>query len=462
MKHTFINFYREVQPGDGSGGLGPSLNDILSGNQEGLEPDGVTLKAGYMRNAISGVVSKDPNYKDPNPGMKPAPGFDAQGGLLPGFKLAADGKTAVKDDGAGGQTRPEGVNEDGTLMAGYKKEGDKVVKDPDYISKDDATNADGTLKEGFKQLEDGSFVKDPNYKAPGTGDEGDEGDEGDFIAAVENITGVKYTIEYPENIDPVSPEGIAFRENHIREQSAMAFEQYLAQNDPRSYAYMLHRQAGGTDETFFGDNKGFQLPTKEAMQASADSRAAVYKQELMALNNLDATTAQVLVDAAVKDNSLTTKSDGAWDKLEKAQKDQLKSLQDANDAATKKFENELKELNTTLTTAIKSGIGFVVPEAEQAGFQKFVIDNLRYDNGKFFVVQNLDQKDLKTMLEALYFQHKKGDLTKIVNKQAQTQAAQKLRLKLKNEKATPGAGAGGGNLDKTNLPLHQILPSQGQ
>jgi len=106
-------------------------------------------------------------------------------------------------------------------------------------------------------------------------------------------------------------------------------------------------------------------------------------------------------------------------------------------------------------------MGFVVPEAMQPAFQKFVIDNLRYENGKFFVVQPFGTEGIKTAMEALFFQFQKGDLQKIVTKQAKTEAAHRLRLKLKDSKAAPGSGTGDGNVNTKNLPLSSILPTHG-
>lgn len=456
---TFIRLFRDpgangIASGDGNN-LPPSLADVMD---TGVESDGITVKPGWQRDAISGAVTRIPGYQ-------PAP--DPITGKTP-EQPQQQAPPAQQQQ----QAPPaEGVNADGTLKPGYMRDAqDKVVKDPNYkepapqqqppakvITAQEAQNADGTLKEGFIKNADGTFAIDPDYEE--TGDADDETGL-KYIGAVEALTGIKYDIKYPENVHPTSPEGMAFRENVIREKAAMDFEEYLKQNDPRAYAYMLHRASGGTDENFFGDQKGFQLPAEADLKASADLQTQVYTQDLLA-KGLDAGTAKVLVDMAVKDNTLAAKAEAAWKLIDKAQKDQLSELQRETEKQEKLFNDNLAALTAGIANAIKTEIGFVVPEAEQATFQQYVLDNMRYDNGKFYVVQEVGQSNLKTLMESLFFQHKKGDLRTLVTKQAATKAAQTLRLRLKDTSKAPSGGSDTAPNNTKNLPLSAILPSAG-
>ncbi len=448
MKHNFVKRYYDAGAGAAAGG--PSMADLLNpdyvppvkgdagngegGVQEGLESDGVTLKAGYARNNISGKVEKDPNYKEPNPGTKPP-------------------KPAAPKPGA-----EEGLNADGTLKEGYIRENgtDKIIKDPNFKATDDdeeeeetGLNEDGSLKPGFIKNTDGTVVPDPDYV-----EEDETGEK--FIAAVEAITGRNYEIEYPEGVFANTPEGIAHRENVIRETAQVDFEEYLKKKDPRGYAYLLHRDRGLPDEEFFGDHKGFQLPTVEELKASADVQAAVYKHELL-MKGLDATTAQILIDAATKDNTLEAKSTLSHTSLDTAQKKQLADLQKQQEDATKVFKENVGKLTNSIAASIKSEMGFVVPEANQAEFQQYVLSNMRYDNGEFFFVQPIAAENMKTTLEALFFQYKKGDLSKLIAKKAKTQAAQTLRLKVPNATPKPGSGGNAASNTTNNVPLSQLM-----
>lgn len=445
MYNNLTRLFREVQSGDGSSN-GPSLTDILpkgadfndDDSDEGVESDGFTLKPGYMRNTF-GEVTRDPNYKQPNQGAFPAQQQQQQQQQ---------------------QAAPvEGVDANGALLPGYKKEGDKVVKDPDYKPAQEViegVNPDGSIKEGYQRNDDGTVTK--KEAAPNTGGEEEEDEDGSkFMAAIEAITGRSYQIKYPEGVLPTSPEGLAIRENYIIEQTEASFEEYLRQTDARAYAYMLHRQRGGDDESFMNDNKGYQLPTIEELKGSADIQARIYTQDLMS-KGLDADTAKILVDTAIKNNQLLDKSTVAWTGMDKAQKDQLAQLQADKDKADRQFAVDKENLNKALVNAIRSEISFLVPETQQPAFQKYILDNLRYDDGKFYLVQPMEADNFKTVVESLFFQYKKGDLTTLIRKQAQTKAAQALKLKSKTGGITPGSGSGASNIDNSNLPLSQILP----
>lgn len=444
---NYIRLMRD-QGAAASGGAGPSLADLLDPNtppplQEGVESDGVTLKPGYLRNTITGAVSKDPNYKDPNPPKPdpPTPPTPPAGPI-------------------------EGVNPDGTLKEGYIREQgtDKVIKDPNYkpatpptpaITEKEALNDKGELNPGFIKNADGTYAIDPNYEEVVEDEDGTQ-----FIDAVEKITGRKYDIKYPDGVFPNTPEGIAHRENAIRDLAVQDFETWFQRENPRAYAYFLHLQGGGTDDTFLGDQKGYQLPEQTAMKASADMQSQVYTQDLM-LKGLDAPTAKALVDMAVKDNTLGAKADAAWANLDKIQKDQLKALQEDNEKAEKLFNTNLAALTARISNGIKSEMSFVVPEAHQPAFQKYIMDNLRYDNGNFYMVQPVGTDNLKVAMETLFFQYMKGDLSSLVTKEAKTKAAQTLRLRLKGTSATPGSGNGVVNNSTNNLALKDILPSSG-
>jgi hypothetical protein len=415
MTRAFVRFFRDPNAG-GGGGLGPSLQDILGGDGS---PKPADLQDEIQKQE---ALDKEATNED--------------GSLKEGFEKNAEGKIVKKEAAAGGGTE-EGLN------------------------------ADGTLKPGFKKDEAGKVVKDPEYKAPAEGDEGtedDEPEEGNFWEAVDKITGREVKLEYPEGVDittpegqawATSPEGVAFRLNAEREAGAMDFEAYLKQSNPRAYAFMLHLDAGGNEKDFFEDNRGYTLPTAEVMAASADVQAQVYKYELLAKGNSEE-EAQALVEIATKNNKLKERSDAAWKNIDTAQKEQLAELQKQKEDSNKEFTTKVTAVTASIKKAIESEMGIIVPDTEKATFEKFVMDNLRYDNGKFFVVQELGENP-KTMLESLFFQHKKGDLKTLVQRQAKTQAAQGLRLKLKDNNKGPGAGGGTGGSQTKHLPLHQIL-----
>lgn len=423
---------RFLDPGNpGGGSLPPSFADIMD---TGVEADGVTVKPGWERDPITGAVTR----------------------LAP---LPPQQTPPVKTPPA--QTPQEGVNPDGTLMEGYKKEEDgtvvKIEQDPvpDPVTPEQALEEDGvTLKPGFIKNEDGTYAVDPDYD-PNDPDPDDETGM-KFIGAIEAITGMKYDIEYPENVHPTSPEGLALREKTVAEKAQLDYDTYLRTTDPRSYAYMLHRAQGGTDEEFFGDSRGFILPEEQELNGSADKQAEVYKHDLLSMG-LEPAQAQLLVDSAIKDNSLEAKAKASWTKIDTGQKKQLKELADRAAAKETQFANSLRTVTDNLMKSVKSEISIAVPETEQKKLVDYIVSNMRYDDGKFYIVQELGDT-LKTMVESMFFQMKGGNLDSLIKKRVDTKAAQQLRLKLKDTGKGPGSGSGVVDTQKKNLPLSAILP----
>lgn len=344
----------------------------------------------------------------------------------------------------------EGINPDGSVKDGYQKNEDgTVVKkaDPSTPAPVEGLNADGTLQEGYEKLDDGTVQKIADVPA----------DEPDFFEAVEKYSGVKIAVEYPEGVDPVSPEGVAIREKAAMELGATNFEKYIQETNPRAYAFFLHTMNGGQEKDFFeGTNSGYTLPAKETLNDSADAQAAVYKYDLTS-RGLDEETADAIVAKAIKDNKLLEKSLASYGTIETAQRKQLEDAQRLAKELEEKEKTDITTLNTRVAKAVSEELSFVVPETERPVFQKFINDNIRYDNGKFYIVQELGNETLKNQLEALLFQYKKGDLSKVIKKQAATQTAQRLRLQANAASGGKSKDAGMGNSQRGNLSLGEVV-----
>lgn len=423
----YTRFMREDGAGTGGGGLQSLMDNILLDNppvdpppsdppkdppgetpeakaarelasaqeaikKEAFLEDGITLKPGYLKDATTGAVSKDPNYTEP----------------------------------------VEGADENGEPLPGYKKDAD------------------------------GKIVVDPDYKAP----ELTAAEEGkQFFDAVKVITGDEdLEIEFPENMDPLSPEGLAYYTKVIREDASQMFEQFLQVSDPRSYAYMVHRKNGGTDEDFFNE-KGFVLPNKEEFDASADMQTAVYKHDLK-VKGLDDEAIDALVQKAIKDNKLKDKADAAYTTIDKAQKKQLDDITKLDAERTEANNTAINGMIARVDKAIGAELRFVIPESDKKPFREFVIANMRYapaDNGTgtFSIVQKIDEPSLNSLMESLFFQYKKGDLKAIISKQVKTEAAQNIRLRMKTNQAAPGGGSGGPKPNENYITLGELVkPNQ--
>lgn len=315
----------------------------------------------------------------------------------------------------------------------------------------EAKNEDGSLKPGYKEV-DGKVVKDPDYKPADDQNAGDGGDgaaaedEGDFWADVDKLHGQEFKIEYPEGVDPVSPEGAYHREKAIMDIAVANFEQYLKKSDPRAYAYMLHRQEGGNDEEFFS-NKTISLPEYETFKESAELQANVYKSSLIN-SGLDPETAQIVVDKAIKDGKLFDKADATYKKTEEDHAKELKRIEDANREAEQRYQSSVNKLNQSLTVVINEGkgLGIIIPDTEKAPFSQFVKSRVEYDaeKGKFLFVLPISDEDLPKQLESLYLLNKKGNLKELIVREAQSQNVKRLKRTIDKSRQSQNSGGGDG------------------
>lgn len=309
---------------------------------------------------------------------------------------------------------------------------------------------------------------DEGYVAPKKGEAGyvlQPGDEGyvapepeeTFWQIVEKLTGRKVEVTYPEGTEEDTPEGAALREQAVWTTAQKEFEQYLQTTDPRAYAYMIHRNAGGDDESFFNDNRGFVLPEKDSLAESVDTQSMVYKYQLKA-QGLDDDSVEVLVAKAIKDNKLKEKAEAAYDGIDAAQKHQLAQLQAQQTAETAVFDAQVADVTARVKRGIAEEIGFTVPETDRPLFEKFVIDHLQYDKAtkSFYLVQPLSKESMKVQLEAMLLQHMKGDLSKVVAKKVKTETSHRLKLQADKSKTNTSKDTA---VDRTNtnyIPLGDL------
>lgn len=416
----YTRFLREPNPGDTGGGLQSLVDGLQTPLGDITDPPQKTAdEITAEQKATEQTALK-------------AEAFEADGTTLKGgYVKAADGTLSKDPNYTPSATAPiEGLDENGALLPGYKKDDTgAVIIDPDYkeLELDDAAQATA------------------------------------FFERVNAITGDDIEIEYPDGMDPLSPEGIAHYTQIIREDAAIMFEEHLKTKDPRAYAYFLHRAAGKPDEEFLNGNAGFVLPVPAEFNASADMQAAVFKYSLK-VQGLDDDSIDVLVKKAITDNKLKEKADAAYKLIDDGQKQQLLDINKETEAIEKAADIAISGFLGKVDKAIATDLNFIVSEADKPVFRKFVIDNLRYDSGtgSFSLVQKIAEDQLNVVLESLFFQHKKGDLKALVAKQAKTISAQSLRLKLKDNNGNPGSGKSGLKTDDNFIPLSAMTVNNNQ
>jgi len=352
----------------------------------------------------------DPNYQPPAPAVPPA------------------GEPPAGDPPNPDPVVPvEGLDEQGNLLEGYELGTDGV---PTKIA-DTPPGGDDTLDD----------VDDDNQ------------DPNEFWKAVENITGIELTVEYPDGVDPLSPEGVALREQTLATTSVDNYDNHLKSTHPRAYAFFLHLQNGGDEESFF-EQKSPTLPTRTDFLSNLDVQAETVKNSLV-LKGVPPTVAQATVDAYIKDNVLSEEAVKIYDQYEAAQKKQIADAELLNAENLRQQKEAEKALVSTITNGISKEMNFVIPQAKVADFTNYVYDNIRMDNGEYYLVQPINKETVKPTLEALYLQYVKGDLRSLVERQAKTKAVQRLRLNIEKDSKAKAGGEGAGS-SKKGLTLGDI------
>lgn len=308
----------------------------------------------------------------------------------------------------------------------------------------DGKNADGTTKtpeqlEADKKAEELAAVAEDNDLA--------------LWEDVDKMWGTPLEIEYktPDGaeVHPNSPEGIFIREQAIANRAVNQFDEYLAKTDPRSYAYMLHRRAGGADEDFLA-RKTVTLPAYEEFKESVDLKTKVVSDSLR-LKGVPENVIKLTIDDAIKNKTLDSMADKEYKDREKAEKDELTRLSNESTQRDQIYDRSVKALEKALVEEMGTGMRVIVPETKKAAFNTFVRERIQHDGNAFFFAQPIDVKSLPKILDALYFQFAGGNLQELVTRQAQTQNVNRLKRHVDQTKnqAPDRSGDGGGRKKMT-------------
>jgi hypothetical protein len=304
---------------------------------------------------------------------------------------------------------------------------------------------------------DGEGGEDSGTNDSGTDNQDNNEPQESFWEVTEKITGRPVQVEYPEGIEPDTPEGAAVREEAVRYQAYGDFEADLRQRDPRGFAYLVHRQNGGTDEEFFGTGHVATLPTQEQFDNSMDVKIAVYRQHLAA-SDLDDDSIEALVQKAIKENKIDDKAKSSYEKLLAERDRHLADIEATNNTQRESFNRAVDGVYQRLGKGIASDVSIIIPETEREAFREHIMGQLEYDraSNSFRLVQVLDTENLKPQLEAMFYQFKKGDLSKIIQKKSETVAAQRLRLSVEKTKQGGTKSGDTGKSTPRHVPLGEL------
>lgn len=376
------------------------------------------------------MAEPKPTLSDLDNTTPPAPGITPGSGEPAPADLAAQQAAQQAAADAARLTELEAIAED-QLTEEQKTELEALKK----TLKPDATG-DG----------DGNDDDDDDNDDPGGNDDPIESAK-TFLAEIDKLRGEEIPVNWDEYkdkegniIDPLSPEGLLIREKAVEKIAIEKFEKHLMGTDPRAYAYILHRQAGGTDEEFFA-TKTLDLPDYTEFTNSVDLQQKVYTDDLIR-KGVTEKQAKLLAEQAIKDKEIFELADKAYKEQQKAHEKQLDDVAKKLADEQLQYEKSVKVVNSLLEAEI-SGSGsmkLIVPDAKKAEFNQFVRSHINTADGKFYAVQELTKESLPRILEGLFLNFVNGDLSGIVQRKAQTIATNTLRARLGKEKQTPSDG----------------------
>lgn len=212
------------------------------------------------------------------------------------------------------------------------------------------------------------------------------------------------------------------------EVGAQQFEEELKKKDPRGYSYLLHRSNGGSDVEFF-KTYGEDLPEVTALIADENAMKIFYEEHLLSLGN-SPKHAKAIVQMAADDETLEDEVKAAYDK----RRVELDSAQEALDKITtennKKAQTAQSEMTVAIDAIIKSGEigGFTIPPKDQKEFSEVFKGQVRYSDGKFFLVSELSKEGLDKEMQKEFLKYRKGDLKDLVESEVKKSNAKRLRL----------------------------------
>lgn len=242
--------------------------------------------------------------------------------------------------------------------------------------------------------------------------------------------------EFPQDVDPLSPQAVHHALNKAEEWGMNKLEHDMKLSMPRVYAYMLHSINGGSDEEFFA-SKTEALPDLEAMKDSLDSQKAFYARVLRS-RGVEEEHVDLLVKDAVEKNKLYNLIEKEHGNIKKAQDAQMKELIELNARNELRQKTDINNMTLQLRERIFEGkhMNIQVPDAKKQEFLQFVNSQMYYDrdSGRFFFQKEVSKEDMGILLEAMYYMKAGGNMKDIIYKEAQAHSVKQLRLKMKSEK----------------------------
>lgn len=257
-----------------------------------------------------------------------------------------------------------------------------------------------------------------------------------FFEEVQKITGLEVEVDY-KDVDPLSPQGVALRDQAIKEVVLDDFLVEIEEKFPAVYRALKYANDGGDPAELFTQTKTRDY-SKVELKDGDDALAKQILTEYYQIRGVKSD--QKLAKLLEADEDSTTGLVGeAKSALEELKADQEEERQEASKEQELRAEERRKKdrvVVAAIDEALESkqlGSFRLTDRTEAAEFRKFVIGNLSRTADGYQLTSDLDEKNIARALQFQYFQFKNGDLSKIIQQKVGTEKARDLKLRLSQD-----------------------------
>ncbi len=342
------------------------------------------------------------------------------------------------EPGEGGAAAPEfiplgDIDAEEEVVSDDTKKADLEKAAADQKAADDKKAEEDAAAEEAKKSKD---KPKPEDETPPADDAEDlTGDEGTFWDDVDKLRGEALDVDFGD-VEPDSPEGALIYEKAIRMDELNKFEQDLKDNNPRAYAFLTHILDGGKEEDFFKvAGEPGTLPTEEELEADIEKQKDIVTRNQKAKGNSDKAIERI-IKGAIADDDLEELAKEALKEEATRQDKALKEVAAAAERETKEKAAQIDVLSRYVNDVAATGKldNIIIPEKDRKPFAKTITDNVRYENGKFLLVTELNDKNAIQVFKKEFFNYKGGNLTDLIEKAARTENTKRLQRSIPQNK----------------------------
>lgn len=217
-------------------------------------------------------------------------------------------------------------------------------------------------------------------------------------------------------------EGAAEYIKYVVEQNINKYEEDLKQHDLAYKALELSRNGGNPYDLFKNTEQITEIDENNKIQQRT------FIEKYLLGKGLDSNTANIIIERAEEDDKLLDTAKGYLELFKKDNEAKQQQILEETKQAKLEQLNKDKSFVSNIQNVIESGNIevnskiFKIPAKEKEEFMSHIKNGLQYNGkGGYQIAIDIDDKNtINEVLQALYFNFKKGDLTSLVNRRANT------------------------------------------